>query len=202
MPPEVARLVPELLSAVGKGQVNKLKGTGLSFEITEKDTQPQKTNSTVNNSTDTQPEPKRRTLTRFAKIKVEENEPTEDAKEEREEKSEEEKVKGRNFVFLLIVFCLEVFNSAASSLDQVVVNGRLLSIDEANKLRKQELSSSTSTTTPKPWKPASQLFGASEEDDEDEATTSTTGKLFIISNYTIQLSFSFTSFYFSQNTRH
>lgn len=66
--------------------------------------------------------------------------------------------------------CLEVFNAAASSLDQIIVNGRLLSTDEIERLRKQELSTSTSTTTPKPWKPASQLFGASEEDDEDDTT--------------------------------
>ncbi|KAI6190888.1 hypothetical protein M3Y97_00167700 [Aphelenchoides bicaudatus] len=159
LPPEVARLVPELLSAVGRGQSGKLKGTGLSFEITEKDTMPQKINSTAVNSTDSQMEPKHRTLTRFAKIKVD----GEDSKETDKvnEKSAEEKVK-------------EVFDSAASNLDQIVVNGRLLSADEISKLKNHEFSSSTTTTTVKPWKPANPLFGSSEEDDEDNTATTKT----------------------------
>lgn len=89
LPPEVARLVPELLSAVGQSKAGKLKGTGLSFEITEKDSQ--KANSTAENS-NLYPQPTRRTLTRFAKIKVDGDESSESGKKER---SEEEKVKGK-----------------------------------------------------------------------------------------------------------
>lgn len=46
-----------------------------------------------------------------------------------------------------------------------------MSPDEILNLRRLELSTSTTTTTQKPWKPASQLFGASDEEDEEDLLT-------------------------------
>jgi hypothetical protein len=87
LPPEVARLVPELLSAVGRNEVGRLRGKGLSFEITEKDTMPAKNAS---NPDEINLQELKRTLTRFAKIKVED----EEEEEKRESREKEEKVKG------------------------------------------------------------------------------------------------------------
>lgn len=97
LPPEVAKLVPQILSAVGQSQIGKPKGTGLSFEITEKNSMPK-----VKNTTETGDDPRetlRRTLTRFAKIKVEETTSTESDKGRRpgeQEEEKENKVKGIN----------------------------------------------------------------------------------------------------------
>lgn len=92
LPPEVARLIPELLATAGRNEVGKLRGKGLSFEITEKDTIPKPALMNGTNPIDINKQELKRTLTRFAKIKVE------DESGEKEKKSKEEveaeKIKG------------------------------------------------------------------------------------------------------------
>ncbi|KAI6174429.1 hypothetical protein M3Y98_01189000 [Aphelenchoides besseyi] len=114
-------------------------------------------------------QPTKQTITRFAKISVTDESPVQKKP---------------------IATVREVFNSkgesipvvqnkngetagVAESVDPVVINGRLLTVDEIRSLINREQSTSTTTTTVKPWKPASQLFGASEEDEEEIELTTT-----------------------------
>ncbi|CAD5228470.1 unnamed protein product [Bursaphelenchus okinawaensis] len=54
------------------------------------------------------------------------------------------------------------------NIDQIIVNGRLLTPDEAQQLLENERTTTTTTTTPSPWKPASHLFGATDEEDSEK----------------------------------
>jgi hypothetical protein len=97
LPPEVAKLVPQLLNAVGREEVGRIRGKGLSFEITEKDTMPKPTNK----SNSTEIEELKRTLTRFAKIKVEDEEEKE-SKEQIEHKIKGELINNKQKYFVYI----------------------------------------------------------------------------------------------------
>ncbi|CAD5235314.1 unnamed protein product [Bursaphelenchus xylophilus] len=55
-----------------------------------------------------------------------------------------------------------------TNIDQVIINGRLLTPDEARQLLERERTTTTTTTPLPPWKPASHLFGATEEEDAEK----------------------------------